>query len=62
MQLVMKIREHQRKGSAGLANKQNKHVLVAPTFQGGPLAAEAIVYIFCMEDIMSKLLDFFRIP
>ena len=23
-------------GSAGLANKQNKHVLVAPTFEGGP--------------------------
>ena len=42
--------------SAGLANKQNKHVLVAPTSKGPP-TAEAKVSIYYVQ-----IAKFFRIP
>ena len=43
--------------SAGLANKQNKQVLVAPTSKGAPDFRSKIIQ---MSDIIFKLLDSFE--
>ena len=45
------------KTSAGLANKQNKHVLVAPTSKGAPDCLSKSIHIW---DIVSKVLNSFK--
>ena len=42
-------------GSAGLANKQNKHVLVAPTSKGAPDCRRKSIHIAYMDNIPSMI-------